>query len=100
MTRTDSSLQLFNSQFLTNSSSFQSLNQLEIATHIERTEITMRLDAVRTMKCALAGTATTKFTDILEAVFGIDEEEVPDLEEEEDEPDTVPEEGLTTKGSC
>ena len=57
----------------------------------------MRLDAIRTMKCALAGTATTKFTDVLEAVFGIDEEEVPDFEEEEDEPDTIPEEGLTTK---
>ena len=56
----------------------------------------MRLDSIRTIKCALAGTATSKFTDILEAVFGIDEE-VPDLEEEEDEPDTVPEEGLTTK---
>ena len=97
MTRADSSLFHFSSQFLTNSSSFQSLNQLEIATHIEKTAITMRLDAIRTIKCALAGTATTKFTDILEAVFGIDEEEVPDLEEEEDEPDTVPEEGLTTK---
>ena len=57
----------------------------------------MRLDAIRTIKCALAGTATSKFTDVLEAVFGIDEEEVPDLEEEEDEPDTIPEEGLITK---
>ena len=58
----------------------------------------MHLDAIRTMKCALAGTATTKFTDVLEAVFGVDEEEIPDLEEEdEDEPDTVPEKGLTTK---
>ena len=57
----------------------------------------MRLDAIRTIKSALAGMATSKFTDILEAVFGIDEEEVPDFEEEEDEPDAVPEEGLTTK---
>ena len=78
-------------------SSFQSLNQLEIAMHIKKTAITMHLDAVRTIKCALAGTATSKFTDVLEAVFGIDEEEVPDFEEEEDEPDVVPEEGLTTK---
>ena len=46
----------------------------------------MRLDAIRTIKCALVGTATTKFTDVLEAVFGIDEEEAPELEEEEDEP--------------
>ena len=96
-TLVNSSLLLFSSQFLTNPSSFQSLNQLEIATHIEKTAITMHLDAIRTMKCTLTGTATTKFTDILEAVFGIDEEEVPDLEEEEDEPDTIPEEGLTTK---
>ena len=57
----------------------------------------MRLDAIRTIECVLAGTATTKFTDVLEAVFGIDEEEVPELEEEEDEPDIIPEEGLTTK---
>ena len=63
----------------------------------------MHLDSIRTIKCALAGTATSKFTDVLEAVFGIDEEEVPgfeevpDFEEEEDEPDAVPEEGLTTK---
>ena len=57
----------------------------------------MRLDSIRTIKCALGGTATSKFTDVLEAVFGIDEEEVPDLKEEEDEPDTVPEEGLMTK---
>ena len=49
------------------------------------------------MKYALAVTATSKFTDVLEAVFGIDKEEVPDFEEEEDEPDTIPEEGLTTK---
>ena len=57
----------------------------------------MRLDSIRTIKCTLAGTATSKFTDVLEAVFGIDEEEVLDLEEEEDEPDTVQEEGLMTK---
>ena len=35
--------------------------------------------------------------DVLEAVFGIDEENPPEFEEEEDEPDTIPEEGLTTK---
>ena len=57
----------------------------------------MRLDSIRTIKCALAGTATSKFTDVLEAVFGIDEENHPEFEAEEDEPDVVPEEGLTTK---
>ena len=76
---------------------FQALNQLEIATHIEKTAITMHLDSIRTIKCALAGTATSKFTDVLEAVFGIDEEEVPEFDEEEDDPDFIPEEGLMTK---
>ena len=57
----------------------------------------MRLDSICTIKCALAGTATSKFTDALEAVFGIDEENPPEFEVEEDEPDVVPEEGLTTK---
>ena len=55
----------------------------------------MRLDSICTIKCALAGTATSKFTDILEAVFGIDEENPPEFEVEED--DVVPEEGLITK---
>ena len=50
----------------------------------------MRLDSIRTIKCALAGTATSKFTDVLEAVFGIDEENPPELEAEEGEPDVIP----------
>ena len=57
----------------------------------------MRLDSICTIKCALAGTATSKFTDILEAVLGIYEENPPEFEMEEDKPDVVPEEGLTTK---
>ena len=57
----------------------------------------MRLDSIRTIKCALAGTVTSKFTDVLEAVFGVDEENPPEFEEEEDEPDVIPEEALTTK---
>ena len=57
----------------------------------------MRLDSIHTIKCALAGNAMSKFTDILEAVFGIDEENLPEFEVEEDKPDIVPEEGLTTK---
>ena len=57
----------------------------------------MCLDLIRTIKCALAGTATSKFTEVLEAVFGVDEENPPEFEAEEDEPDVVPEEGLTTK---
>ena len=57
----------------------------------------MCLDSIHTIKCALAGTATSKFTDVLEAVFGVDEENPPEFEEEEDEPDIIPEEALTTK---
>ena len=57
----------------------------------------MRLDSICTIKCALAGTAMSKFIDILKAVFGIDEEKLPKFEVEEDKPDVVPEEGLTTK---
>ena len=48
---------------------FQSLNQLEIVAHIERTAINMRIDSIRTLRSALAGTATSKLTDVLEAVF-------------------------------
>ena len=57
----------------------------------------MCLDSIRTIKCLLAGTATSKFTNVLEAVFGVDEENPPKFEEEEDEPDVIPEEVLTTK---
>ena len=57
----------------------------------------MCLDSIRTIKCALAGTATSKFTNVLEAVFRVDEENPPKFEEEEDEPDVIPEEAFTTK---
>ena len=43
----------------------------------------MRLDSIHTLKSALAGTATSKFMDVMEAVFGVDEEFTPKLEEEE-----------------
>ena len=56
----------------------------------------MCLDSICTIKCALAGTATSKFTEVL-AVFGVDKENPPEFEVEEDEPDVVPKEGLTTK---
>ena len=61
----------------------------------------MRLDSIRTLKSALAGTATSKFTDVMEAVFGVDEEFVPELEEEEpDEAEAeTPAEGVITKGA-
>ena len=61
----------------------------------------MRLDSIRTLKSALAGTATSKFTDVMEAVFGVDEEFAPELEEEEpDEAEgETPAEGVITKGA-
>ena len=61
----------------------------------------MRLDSIHTLKSALAGTATSKFTDVMEAVFGVEEEFVPKLEEEEpDEADEeVPAEGVIIKGA-
>ena len=50
---------------------------LEIAAYIERTAINMRIDTIRTLRVSLAGTATSKFTDVIEAVFGVDEEVAP-----------------------
>ena len=61
----------------------------------------MRLNSIHTLKSALAGTATSKFTDIMEAVFGVDEEFAPKLEEEEpDEAEgETPAEGVIMKGA-
>ena len=63
---------------------------------IERTGLQLREDAVRVIKTALAGTATTKFTDMMEAVFGIDEneEDIPEItptapEEDEEVPESM-----------
>ena len=61
----------------------------------------MRLDSICTLKSALAGTATSKFMDVMEAVFRVEKEFAPKLEEEE--PDKtegeVPAEGVITKGA-
>ena len=58
----------------------------------------MRLDAVRTLKSVFAGTATSHFTDVIEAVFGVEEENPPpDVEEPEELDDKVPPEGLVDK---
>ena len=60
----------------------------------------MRLDSICTLKSALAGAAASKFMDVMEAVFGVEEEFAPKLEEEEpDETEgEVPAEGVITKG--
>ena len=75
---------------------FQACNQIEIACRVERNALLLREDAERVMKTALAWTATTKFTDMMEAVFGTDEneEEIPEIkptpaEEEEDIPQSM-----------
>ena len=61
----------------------------------------MRLDSIHTLKLALAGMATSKFTDVMEAVFGVEEEFAPELEEEEPDEaeEEVPAEGVITKGA-
>ena len=87
--------------------SLQAFNQLEIATHIEMVASKLRRDATRIIKTVLAGTATEKLTNVLEAAFG--EEEPPELrkayeealEEEEEEEEEGPIEELapsTSKG--
>ena len=60
----------------------------------------MRIDSIRTLKVSLAGTATSKFTDVMEAVFGVDEEMAPELEEEEadEAEEDLPAEGIVKKG--
>ena len=61
----------------------------------------MRIDSIRTLKVSLAGTATSKFTDVMEAVFGVDEEIAPELEEEEadEAEEDLPMEGVIEKGA-
>ena len=48
----------------------QACNQLELASHIEMTASLLRLNTVRLMKGVLAGTATQRFQDVMEAAFG------------------------------
>ena len=52
----------------------------------------MRTDSIRTLKSVLAGTATSKPMDVLEAVPGVPAESAPEMEEEE--PDEVEEDPL------
>ena len=58
----------------------------------------MRLDAIRTLKSAFTGTTTSHFTDVIEAVFGVDEENPPpDVDEPDNLDEEVPPEGLVEK---
>ena len=68
----------------------------------------LQRDASRIIKTVLARTATQKFTDTIEGVFGLDEpdevreafEEAPEEEEEEEEDvEDVPQASTSTKGS-
>ena len=58
----------------------------------------LKFDAARLMKAALAGTATKRFTDVIEGAFeGVDPEALHkqlDVEEEEEDEDYVVEKGL------
>ena len=79
--------------------SLQACNQLEIATHIEMVAAMLKFDAARLMKAALAGTATKRFTDVIQGAFkGVDPEALRkqlDIdEEEEEEGDEAMEEGI------
>ena len=79
---------------------YQAFNQLEISVHVEKTALLLREDAIKVMKTALAGTATTKFLDVMEAVFGVDEnhEDVPEfLPTPGDDDDVIPVEAMVTK---
>ena len=77
--------------FLISINLLQAFNQLKIATHMEMVASVLWCDAVKMIKMVLAGTATGRFTDVIEAAFGEDEpvklQEVPDeaAEEEEEE---------------
>ena len=61
----------------------------------------IREDAVRTILVALTGTATTKFTDIMETVFGVPEESLYQAEPTEgEEEENLPPDVFTTKGDA
>ena len=79
----------------------QACHQLQIATYIEKTALMVREDAVRTMLVALTGTATTKFTEMMEGVFSVPEESLyqakPTKAEEEE---NLPPDVFTTKGAA
>ena len=61
----------------------------------------MRIDSICTLRVSLAGTATSRFTDVMEAVFGVDEEMAPELEAEEadEAEEDLPAEGIVEKGA-
>ena len=67
---------------------------------VEQTALNLRWDAVKVMKAALAGTATTKFLDVFEAAFGEEEneEEVPSIAPtEKEKEETLLAAAVTTK---
>ena len=82
---------------------FQACNQLEIACLVKQTALNLRWDAVKVMKAALTGTATTKFVDVLEAAFGEEEnkEEVSTIvPTEKEKEETLPKEAVLTKSEA
>ena len=69
---------------------------------MEQAALNLRWDAIRTMKAALAGTASTKFLNVFEAAFGEEEDEgeatdIMPTEQEEEEEEDLPEDAVITK---
>ena len=89
--------------FLISINLLQALNQLEIATHVEMVASVLRHDAVKMIKTVLAGTATGRFTDVIEAAFSEDEpvelQKVLDEAAEEEEEKEEMEQGASVSTS-
>ena len=77
---------------------------MEIATYVEERAIRMRRDALQTLKAGLAGTATTRILDVLEAAFGVAEveDEVPEIQPTpaEAEEENIPASAYVAKDSA
>ena len=71
---------------------------------MEERAIRMRRDALQTLKASLAGTATTRILDVLEAAFGVAEaeDEVPEIQPTptETEEETLPASAYVAKDSA
>ena len=79
----------------------QSKYSVFLSTNFLQTRVCILLFFILILKSALAGTATSKFTDVMEAVFRVEEEFIPKPEEEELDKaeEEVPAEGVVTKGA-
>ena len=86
---------------------FQANQVLELALHLEKTVIDLKIDALRMWNIALAGTACGNLLTLIENAYGYPESrqsiecgqylETVEWEFVENEPDTEPAKGLTSK---